>query len=147
MKTKRLAHASLAIAAAVSSSLAVFLALQAAFLQFQVWHFRRFIKPADGNATALPFEWVVFIVLPLLASLLGGAVAGIVFRRASMVFCLLVGLALGGTVFLTMLKHPPDWGLLLFSLLVAAVGSYAVFASSSLASRMGKGTGKPVGNL
>jgi hypothetical protein len=136
VKIKHLIH-KVAIVAAVLSSLAVFLVLQAVFLPFQTWYFRRFIKPIDGNATGLPFEWVTYIVLPLLASLFGGAVAGILNRRASTNFYLLVGLALGGTLLLIMLKHPPDWGLLFFSLLVAAMGSCGAFAGRSLALRIG----------
>src|SRR5258708_2695393 len=131
MTTKDLARAVLTIAAAVASFLAVFLALQAAFLPFQGWYFRRFIRPIDGNATILPFEWVVYFVFPMLASLFGGAVAGFLFRRASTNFDVLVGLALGGTVVLIMLKHPPDWPLLFFSLLLGAVGDCGVILARS----------------
>src|SRR5712664_1858300 len=122
MKVKSFFRPTGAIVAALLSSIAAFLGLDATFAPIQRWYLKELVRHENPDASALPFEWVVFLVFPILATAVGGLIAGLIFRQQSIVFNLLVGLTFCATTVIVMLKHPPDWPLLFFSLLLGGVG-------------------------
>lgn len=116
---------SAAILAATLSFAAAYFVLSQVFLPLQRWYFNIYVKPYDPDPPFLPLAWVPAYVFPPVSAAIAGMLAAIIHRRPSLAFGFLIGVVLGCFVYVVLIKEPPDWALLTFSLIVgvgAAIG-------------------------
>ena len=64
------------------------------FLPVQRWYFQHYVKPFDPDPPCLPLGWVSGIAFPLFCSLVGGALAAMIYRSKSFTLSMAVGLTI-----------------------------------------------------
>ena len=104
------------------------------FVPVQRWYFHKYVESFDPDPPFLPLDWVVFQVFPLVATVVGGAIAGFASRTRSYTFDFMLGLTFA-TGILIVGSRLRDWQLLLYSALVAATGFVSSFLGQWFAKR------------